>query len=69
MEKLWIKYSVNPPPQDIDILVLLSDKVCAVGRKDWTGQTIPVHVHPGDDEADVYFDSDPIAWQALPIVD
>ena len=65
MEKLWIKYSVNPPPQDIDILVKLGDGTYAVGRKDRNGITMPANVHSIGFEAGVDFDAEPIAWQDI----
>ena len=64
---MWIKFSVNPPPANVDILVKLADGTCAVGRKDENGVTEPVNVHSTYDGAGgVTFNSKPVAWDYLP---
>ncbi len=66
---MWIKFKTNMPPHDKDILILLADKVCVVGRKNGDGKLFPVNIHPRDNESILEFDSDPIAWKELPWIE
>ena len=67
---MYIKLSVNPPPENKEVILLLENGSHAIGMKDHSGVIYPVNImclHEEKHEEQDYleFVSEPIAWSEI----